>query len=284
MRLLETHSVRKEFDGVVAIAGVDLTVEAGEVVGLIGANGAGKTTLIRMCLGILAPTSGSVSLFGAPPSRATRRRMGYVPQGSGLYDDLTVGENLDLVARAFGARLDDLGDMDPVRHRLVGELSLGIRRRVAFRAARLHEPQLLVLDEPTSGVGPLGRARLWDEIRAEAQRGAGVLVTTHHMSEAEQCDRVVVLADGHVVADGALDEVVSGEVVEVRADSWADAFTALDDAGYVVSLVGTAVHVIGASPAEVRAALDRAEVTAAMGIVDATFEEAFVALTRGRAA
>jgi ABC-2 type transport system ATP-binding protein len=288
----------RRFGDLLAVGDVDLSVGPGEVVGLIGANGAGKTTLIRLLLGLLPPTAGRVSLFGEPPSRRTRARLGYVPQSLGLYDDLTVAENLTFSAAAFGVHGQDgsparlararpaplEGDLAAVRDVLVRELPLGLRRRAAFAIALAHHPDLLVLDEPTSGVDPLQRARLWDTIRASAEGGAGVLVTTHHMSEAEQCDRLVVMASGRVAAEGTMEEVVGGtRSVEVRAGRWEAAFTALDAAGLPVSLVGKALRVPGADRAAVAGRLAEAGVDAKLEVVPASFEEAFVVLA-GRAA
>ncbi|HEX8862722.1 MAG TPA: ABC transporter ATP-binding protein, partial [Actinomycetes bacterium] len=153
--LLQARGVTRTFGGLTAVDQVDLQVNAGEVVGLLGANGAGKTTLIRIVLGLLRPTAGEVRLLGEPPSRHSRARLGYVPQSLGLYDDLTVAENLAFTARAFGGhppeRLDD-PELEAARGELVAGLPLGLRRRLAFAAALGHQPELLVLDEPTSGV------------------------------------------------------------------------------------------------------------------------------------
>jgi ABC-2 type transport system ATP-binding protein len=276
----------RRFGDLLAVDDVHLQVGAGEVVGLIGANGSGKTTLIRLLLGLLRPTAGRVRLFGEPPSRRTRARLGYVPQSLGLYDDLTVAENLAFSAGAFGVSDPSAlqGDLAAVRDTLVHELPLGLRRRAAFAIALGHRPDLLVLDEPTSGVDPLQRARLWETIRASAEQGAGVLVTTHHMSEAEQCDRLLVLASGRVVAEGTMDEVVGGtRAVEVRTGRWEEAFTALDTAGLPVSLVGRTLRVPGADPGAVGGLLADAGVDADLDEVPASFEEAFVVLA-GRAA
>jgi len=275
----------RRFGELLAVDHVDLEVRAGEVVGLIGANGSGKTTLLRLLLGLLPPTAGRVRLFGEPPSRRTRARLGYVPQSLGLYEDLTVAENLAFSTAAFGVHGAALeGDLAGVRDVLVRVLPLGLRRRVAFAIALGHRPDLLVLDEPTSGVDPLQRARLWETIRACAEAGAGVLVTTHHMSEAGQCDRLVVLASGRVVAEGTMDEVVGGtRAVEVRSGRWEEAFTALDTAGLPVSLVGRTLRVPGADPGAVGGLLADAGVDADLDEVPASFEEAFVVLA-GRAA
>jgi ABC-2 type transport system ATP-binding protein len=250
------------------------------VVGLIGANGSGKTTLIRMLLGLLVPTAGRVRLFGEPPSRQTRARLGYVPQSLGLYDDLTVAENMAFSAAAYGSQHAVLeGELAGARDVLVRELPLGLRRRAAFAIALGHHPDLLVLDEPTSGVDPLQRARLWETIRATAEHGAGVLVTTHHLGEAEQCDRLVVLAAGRVVAAGSLPEIVGDTTAaEVRTPSWEAAFTALDLARLPVSLVGRTLRVPGNDAAAVARVLAAAGVPAEVASVPASFEETFVVL------
>jgi ABC-2 type transport system ATP-binding protein len=284
--LASAQGATKRFGDLVAVDGVDLTVAAGEVAGLIGANGAGKTTLIRMLLGLLLPTAGQIRLFGEPPSRRTRARLGYVPQSLGLYEDLTVAENLAFSAAAFGSAGAGLeGELAERRDALVRDLPLGLRRRVAFAIALSHHPDLLVLDEPTSGVDPLQRARLWETIRTTASDGAGVLVTTHHLIEAEQCDRVVVLANGRVAAAGTLAEVVGDTTAaEVRTPGWEAAFTALDAAGLPVSLVGRTLRVPGADPDAVRRVLAGAGVPAEVTQVPASFEETFVVLASSTAA
>src|SRR3990170_611098 len=172
--LAETVGVLRRFGPLVAVDDVHLRVDGGEVVGLLGANGAGKTTLIRILLGLLPPTGGHVRLFGLEPSRETRRRIGYVPQGLGLYDDLTPDENLAFAHAVFGGERGTLPQaIRPLAGVLVGRLSLGVQRRGAVAPAPAHRPQLLVLDEPTSGVDPLARARLWETIRETADDGAG---------------------------------------------------------------------------------------------------------------
>jgi ABC-2 type transport system ATP-binding protein len=278
--LAGAQGATRRFGELLAVDGVDLVVAAGEVVGLIGANGSGKTTLIRMLLGLLVPTAGRVRLFGESPSRRARARLGYVPQSLGLYEDLTVAENLAFSAAAYGsadARLE--GELAEARDSLVRDLPLGLRRRAAFAIALGHLPDLLVLDEPTSGVDPLQRARLWETIRASAEHGAGVLVTTHHLREAEQCDRLVVLAAGRVVAAGSLPEIVGdATAAEVRTPSWEAAFTALDLARLPVSLVGRTLRVPGNDAAAVARVLADAGVPAEVGSVPASFEETFVVL------
>jgi ABC-2 type transport system ATP-binding protein/ribosome-dependent ATPase len=279
--LVEARGVSQRYGAVTAVDGVDLTIRSGEVVGLLGANGAGKTTLIRVLLGLVAPSAGSVRLFGERPSVRVRRRIGYVPQGLGLYADLSVAENWHFVTTAFGAHgAPPLpSQFEAVKHATVGSLPLGAQRRLAFVLAMSHEPELFVLDEPTSGVSALGRARLWESIRQAAGAGAGVLVTTHNMEEAEECDRLLVMANGRVVAAGPPREITAGRVVlEVRCENWARAFRVLDEAGVLAQLSGGALRLsaAGSQAGAVTELLRLGGVDAIVEPVPATLEEVFV--------
>jgi ABC-2 type transport system ATP-binding protein/ribosome-dependent ATPase len=279
--LAQVEHVTRRFGTFTAVNDVSLSVGEGEIVGLIGANGAGKTTLIRMLLGLLRATSGGVALFGQTPSRATRRRLGYVPQGLGLYADLTVTENLQFSAHAFGASPpvslpDELADS---RNRLVGEIGLGLQRQLAFLVALAHAPSLLVLDEPTSGVDPLARSRLWDTIHDQAERRVGVLVTTHYMQEADQCDRLVIMVAGRVAATGTVPEIIGGRTaVQIDTDAWQQAFNTLADAGLPVLLSGRSVRVPDTSATEVGRILDTAGLSTRISHVPSTLDETFVTL------
>ena len=291
--LAQCSGVTRRFGHFTAVDHVDLQVTSGEIVGLLGANGAGKTTLIRLLLGLLPASEGDVALFGTVPSRDTRRRIGYLPQGLGLYDDLTPAENLEFSAAVFGG--GDRGGRDgnggdgsgrpelpvalrPYGNTVVGSLPLGVQRRVAFGQVLSHRPDLLILDEPTSGVDPLGRARLWDTITDAATAGAGVLVTTHHLEEAGECSRLVIMAAGAVVAEGTASQIIGGARVSVvTAVSWTAAFTALERAGLPVALAGRSLRVPGSAPQEVRRALG--DIDASVHAAPATLEERFFQLT-----
>ena len=280
MNAVEARSLTRRFGAFVAVDGADLVVRPGEIVGVLGANGAGKTTLMRMVLGLLAPTSGIVRLFGHPPSREVRRRIGYVPQGLGLYRDLTAAENLAFAAAAFHVAPEAVPTGTGAG--VLGTLPLGQQRRVAFSAALQHHPELLVLDEPTSGVAPLARARLWDRVREQAAAGVAVLVTTHYMDEARQADRLVLMAAGRVVGEGQETDLVgSARAVVVRTPDWSGAFGALEAAGMAASLAGRDVRLPGADPAEVRRVLAAAGVPAEVASAPATLEEAMVLASRG---
>jgi ABC-type multidrug transport system ATPase subunit len=280
--LLEARRLTHTFGSLRAVDDVSFVVEPGEVVGLLGANGAGKTTAIRMLLGLLRPTSGEALLRGARPNRAGRAHLGYVPQGLGLYAELTVTENLRFAAQAFGCPPAVLaGGLAEIGDTLVSDLPLGLRRQVAFLCALQHNPDVLVLDEPTSGVEPLARVRLWDRIREQAARGVGVLVTTHYMQEARQCDRLLLLSEGRLVAQGTEADIVDGtSAVAVSSDNWAQLFEVLSGAGMAVNLAGRTVRVVDPDLVRLQQVLRANNVTATITDVTATIEERMTVLTR----
>jgi ABC-2 type transport system ATP-binding protein len=239
--------VVKTFGSTRALDDVGLEVHAGEVVGLIGANGAGKTTLLRILLGLERADEGELRLFGEPPANSSRRRLGYVPQGLGLYTTLSVRENVAFLSRVYDLPRPDLPQpLQEVRSDVVADIGLGRQRQLAFVLALAHEPELLVLDEPTSGVDPLARARLWDVIHEQADAGRAVIVTTHYLQEAEQCTRLVLLSQGRMVGTGSVGDLTRGAAaVLVTSDEWQRAFDALDRSGMPIMLSGRGIRVAG---------------------------------------
>ena len=212
---VHAERLRKTFGSLVAVDGLDLTIDRGEVFGLLGPNGSGKTTTIRMLCGLMEPTAGRAEVAGidviADPE-GVRRRIGYMSQKFGLYDDLTVAENLRFYASVYGLRgsarstriaeqLHDLG-LDERRHQLAGTLSGGWKQRLALACATSHEPEVLFLDEPTAGVDPASRRLFWDWIYQLAKAGTTILVTTHYMDEAARCTRLAFLSRGHLDRGG----------------------------------------------------------------------------------
>ncbi|ADU50837.1 ABC transporter related protein [Thermaerobacter marianensis DSM 12885] len=216
---IETEGLTCRFGDFVAVDGVSLRVPAGAVYGLLGPNGAGKTTLIRALLG-LVPATGRARVLGLDPARqaaAVRARVGYMSQRFSLYPDLTAEENLLFYGRVYGLRgerfarrVDELLERTGLTHHRrtrAASLGAGLRQRLAFACAVLHEPALLLLDEPTSGVDPGVRRSFWDTMYALADTGTTVLVTTHHMDEAEQCDRLGMMLRGRLVAEAPPAEI-----------------------------------------------------------------------------
>ncbi|GAA3642041.1 ATP-binding cassette domain-containing protein [Microbacterium awajiense] len=272
----EGRDVTRRFGSHIAVDAVSLDVRAGEVVGLIGANGAGKTTFLRALIGLDRPDDGQVGLFGAPPDAASGRRLGYVPQGLGLFRTISVAQNVEFFSRVYGTPEIALPpSLAAVSQRVVESIGLGRQRQLAFALALGHDPELLVLDEPTSGVDPLSRARLWDVIHAQADAGRGVLVTTHYLQEAEQCTRLALLSQGRLIGAGSVADLTTGvTAVLVRSPQWQQAFTALGDAGLPTMLSGRAVRVAGVDVDRVRDALRG--IDAQVEQVAPTLEEAMV--------
>ncbi len=266
---IDVHDLSKSFGSLRAVNHVSIQIEQGHITGFLGPNGSGKTTTLRMLCGLLTPDTGTGQVLGLDfPAEATaiKRQTGYMTQRFSLYTDLTIEENLAFVARVYGLEnvarrvgetLDKLG-LTQRRKQLAGNLSGGWKQRLALAAAIMHEPKLLLLDEPTAGVDPQARRDFWDEIHRLAEGGITVLVSTHYMDEAERCHEIAYIFNGDLITRGTGDEVIaqSGlvtfEAQGPRADRLGRDLTGQPGVEMVAPF-GTALHVSGAD----RAALER---------------------------
>src|SRR6516164_7936655 len=268
--VIDVHDLRKSFGALKVVDGLSLQVAKGEICGFLGANGSGKTTTIRMLCGLLSADSGYGTCLGLDIVRQApliRRQVGYMTQKFSFYEDLTVFENLDLVATLYempnpGEAVRDIMDrmaLSDRRDQLAGQLSGGWKQRLALAACVLHEPKLLLLDEPTAGVDAQARREFWDLIHDLAGEGLTTLVSTHYMDEAERCERIVYLSDGHIVTQGAPDQVarksglVTYEATGEAVDEAARRLRLLPGIE-AAAVFGRSVHIAGSD----RAALERA--------------------------
>lgn len=239
--VVEVHDLVRRFAKFVAVDCVSFTVKRGEIFGLLGPNGAGKTTTFRMLCGLLPSSAGSLKVAGVDvrQNRASaRQHLGYVAQKFSLYGQLTVGENLDFFARAYGLVGDKRRErvawalsqfeLAPFIRLPSAQLPGGFKQRLAVAAALLHRPEILFLDEPTSGADPFARRDFWQRIISLARNGVTVIVTTHFMAEAEYCDRALILDDGKVLAQGTPAELRALAPAQAgRAATMQDAFIAI---------------------------------------------------------
>jgi ABC-2 type transport system ATP-binding protein len=296
------RSLGKRFGEFPAVAGVDLEVRHGEVYGLLGANGAGKTTTIKMLCGLIEPSAGEVELAGERGDlrgEHVRQQVGYMSQKFSLYDDLTVAENLDFFAGVYRVPLAErearrrwvlgFAGLEGRGDAITGRLPGGWKQRVAFGAAIMHEPRVLFLDEPTSGVDPIARRAFWALINELADLGTAILVTTHYLEEAEQCNRLGFMVAGTLVAEGTPSGVKAahgGRVIEIRTGEPQRALGVLAGAvaRWRVSLFGDRLHVMvdGDAAAEARRLVARLG-REGIAVVDATeqdpsLEDVFLAM------
>jgi ABC-2 type transport system ATP-binding protein len=260
--VIGAKDLNRRFGSFQAVKNFQLEIRNGEIYGLLGANGAGKTTAIKMMCGLIPPSSGSVMLLGRSKglrSAEVRSRIGYMSQKFTLYDDLTIGENLDFYARLYGvdesvreARKQwvlEAAELKGEESMITESLPGGWKQRVAFGAAMMHEPEAIFLDEPTSGVDPLARRAMWRMINAFADRGAGILVVTHYLEEAEQCNRLGFMVAGEIIAHGSPREVkanMHGTLYEIETDHPERALRVLKAkfGASRVSLFGDRLHLI----------------------------------------
>lgn len=266
---IEAAGLTRDFGAFRAVDDVSFRIHGGEIFGLLGANGAGKTTVIKMLTGIIRASAGKGRVAGVDmtrPAGSIKRRIGYMSQAFSLYTDLTVSENISLFAGIYGLSTQEarrraewiceMAELGTELERPVAGLPMGMRQRLALGCALVHEPEVLFLDEPTSGVDPVGRRRFWDVLfRLSREQNVAILVTTHYMNEAEHCDRLALMFAGRIVADAppstlkAAVERDAGHVLEISTDRPDVALACLRAEGYgSASLFGRHIHVLSHEP------------------------------------
>lgn len=293
--IIDVHGLTKRYGNRTVVDHVDMRVERGRIHGFLGPNGSGKTTTIRMLCGLLTPDEGNGTCLGfdiRKEARKIKRQVGYMTQRFSLYEDLSIEENLSFIARIYELRdhqpkveeaLEQLG-LAARRKQLAGALSGGWKQRLALAACLLHDPRLLLLDEPTAGVDPKARREFWDHLHELAARGLTVLVSTHYMDEAERCHRLAYIAYGRLLAQGTARELIAqaGLVTySLAGPNLAPIAQALrSQPGLNVASFGASLHVSAPTQQQLDEALalyrDSIRVTA----IDTSLEDVFIALMR----
>lgn len=299
---VSVSSLEKKFGDFTAVNRISFSVKRGEIFGFLGPNGAGKSTTIRMLCGILAPTSGAGTVGGydiVKDREAIKAHIGYMSQKFSLYDDLTAEENIDFYSGIYlipqdkkAARKEwiiDMADLDPFRKNMTRTLSGGWKQRLALGCAIIHEPSIIFLDEPTSGVDPIARQNFWSLIKEMASKGVTVFVTTHYMDEAENCDRMALIYKGSIIALGTSEElktdIMKNDVLRIevpQAEDWIERIGAVQGVTET-ALFGTALHAVVESAAVVKGRIE--ELFARAGVkgckitkIKPSLEDVFVSL------
>ena len=293
--LIDVRGLTKRYGDRVVVDHFDMNVQKGRIYGFLGPNGSGKTTTIRMLCGLLTPDAGEGTCMGyniRTQAALIKREVGYMTQRFGLYEDLTIEENLDFIARVYGVRerpqkvlatLERLG-LATRKDQLAGALSGGWKQRLALAACLIHEPRLLLLDEPTAGVDPAARRDFWDQIHELAAAGLTVLVSTHYMDEAERCHELTYIAYGKLLTRGTVAEVIAGAKLvtwAVSGPQLAPVAQHLRAAPGIRSVApfGNTLHVSASEVAAVEAALAGLPFeNIEAGPISASLEDVFIAL------
>jgi ABC-2 type transport system ATP-binding protein len=299
---ITAERLTKRFGDFTAVNELSLRIPRAQIYGFLGPNGSGKSTTLRMLCGLLRPSSGECVVLGhrmPKDAERLRRQLGYMTQRFSLWEDLSVRENLDFMARVFdldrATRKERIAQhaqtyrLDAIMEQRAGTLSGGQKQRLALAAATLHEPQLLLLDEPTSAVDPQSRRDFWESLFQLAERGTTILVSTHYMDEAERCHRLAILDRGKLVAEGAPDELMVGidaTVVEIETPDIRAARALLADLAPVrsVTQLGSRLHALVARDlpqpqAHLQQHLNRAGIAGTTREVRASLEDVFVMAT-----
>ena len=300
------RDLEKRFGKFVAVSSVSFEVARGEIFGFLGSNGAGKSTVIRMLVGLLTPTSGSGRVAGfdvGTEAENIKKHIGYMSQKFSLYEDLTVEENINLYSGIY--RIDrakkkqrkewvlEMAGLRDHRHSRTSILSAGWKQRLALGCAVLHEPEIIFLDEPTSGVDPISRRQFWDLINDLAGKGVTVFVTTHYMDEAEYCDRLGLMDRGELIAVGTPGSVkadlMKDDILDVHCQRPQDAIADIEQLASVkdVALFGRGLHVVVENAevaiAEIRKSLEsKSFVIERIEVIPPTLEDVFVSLIEAR--
>ena len=261
MKSIEVNNLTKKFGSFTAVDQISFKVEKGEIFGFLGANGAGKTTTIRMLCGILAPTSGDALVSGysiMKEANKVKTRIGYMSQRFSLYNDLTVEENINFFSGVYNLPEEKLkerkkwvlsiANLEGKEKLLTGSLPGGIKQRLALGTAVIHQPEIVFLDEPTSGVDPISRRNFWELINYLSDEGVTVLVTTHYLEEAEFCNNIIMMDQGKIIAEGNSKELkslyIKNKMYEIEAEKPVDIMEQLKKADFVdeVSIFGNNLH------------------------------------------
>ncbi|MCK9227489.1 MAG: ABC transporter ATP-binding protein [Syntrophorhabdaceae bacterium] len=242
-----------------AVDNIDLSVARGEIFGFLGPNGAGKSTTIRMLCGLLLPTSGEGTVGGfdiMKQSEEIKKNIGYMSQKFSLYDDMTIEENIDFFSGIYGVSEEmkkerkewvlDMAGISHMRRTITRTMASGFKQRLALGCAVIHDPPIIFLDEPTSGVDPISRRRFWNLIYDMSSKGTTVFVTTHYLDEAEYCDRLALIYRGKIIAEGRPDtmkkEYMHREVLEISVSGIIEALDILGEYGFDAALFGSVIH------------------------------------------